>query len=88
MNLKPISYFLDVYTTWFFIQKLLELVKSSSDKQLIFEKKLYQFGGKFEFSGYVAILLLTTALDFISENEYQTLFKVENLGVSLGNKMI
>ena len=52
------------------------------------EKKLYQFGGKFEFSGYVAILLLTTALDFISENEYQTLFKVENLGVSLGNKMI
>ena len=31
VNLKPILYLFGVYTTWFFIQKLLELLKTSFD---------------------------------------------------------
>ena len=45
MNLKPISYFFGVYTTWFFIQNLFEIASNGSHLR----KSHFNLGGKFEF---------------------------------------
>jgi hypothetical protein len=53
VNLKSISCFFGVDTTWFLIFELLELVKSFSDGSYL-RKSLFNFGGKFEFRSYLS----------------------------------